>query len=78
MLKIKGNSQFGYTILEALIATAITTLVSAGILQLATSTRTLASTSFKHLGPSCELPKCNEVANGFNCVCSERGYFVVR
>lgn len=78
MLKERYNAQLGYTILEALIATAITTLVSAGILQLVTSARSLASASFKHLGSSSELPKCNEVANGFNCICGERSYFIIR
>jgi hypothetical protein len=78
MLAPQQQTQNGYTLLEALIATSMTVLVSAGLWQLVAATRTLAHTGFVATQPLCDTPQCNTTTNGVACSCGEDSYFIIR
>jgi hypothetical protein len=68
----------GYTILEALIATAMTSIVGAGLWQLAASTRTLVTRSFHASQPICDAPTCADRTRKIECQCGDQIYVIVR
>lgn len=78
MLARHQQTQTGYTLLEALVATSITLLVSAGLWQLVAASRTLADTGFVTTQPLCDIPQCNTATNGVTCSCGEDSYFSIR
>lgn len=78
MLACRQPTQSGYTLLEALIATSVTALVSAGLWQLVAATRTLAYTSFATTQPQCDAPQCSTTAQGTACTCGQDSYFIIR
>ena len=78
MLACHLQSQSGYTILEALIATSMVTIVSVGLWQLVAATRARAHTSFAITQPQCDTPLCSATSNGATCVCGLETYFAIR
>ena len=68
----------GHTILEALVATSITAIVSVGLWQLVASTRTLAHSQFIDSAPTCEVPQCHETLRGFTCRCGPYTFLSIR
>jgi hypothetical protein len=78
MLTRSASYQHGYTIIEALIATAITSIITTGLWQLTLSARTLTERNFKEAVPICDLPQCDGIATGLKCICGERHFFIIR
>jgi len=76
--QIPPSASAGYTILEALIATAITAIVGSGLWQLAASTRNLAQQSFQAAQPTCDAPSCSEITLGIECRCGDQVYAILR
>jgi|GEM_PF-3361344 len=78
MLTPPSQTQAGYTILEALVATSLTSLVSVGLWQLVHSTRTLATARFEDSQPQCEAPQCSETSTQVLCTCGDIHYVTLR
>jgi hypothetical protein len=78
--QIKPNlyNHSGYTIIEALIATAMTSIVGLGIWQLVASSCDLTYRSFRFAQPDCDQPSCTEATQGLRCRCDNQHYFIVR
>lgn len=68
----------GHTILEALIATAMTAIIGAGLWQLVHSTRSLVERSFHTNQPDCDAPSCTDTTRGAECRCGDRVFVMVR
>jgi hypothetical protein len=78
MLTQLSQGQAGHTILEALVATAITSLISVGLWQLVHSARTLANARFDDSQPLCEIPHCSDTPTQVLCTCGQLHYVTLR
>lgn len=78
MLTPFSSVQAGYTIIEALVAVVMTSLVTAGLWQLALSARSLASARFIDSQPQCDLPECSAGPTEVVCTCGHLNYVILR
>lgn len=78
MLTSPFSPQAGYTILEALVAAAMTSLVTIGVWQVVRSSSLLAGARFSDSQPLCDVPECSAHPTRIVCSCGHLQYVIIR